>query len=148
MRCSLPAKLGLLLLACSEQVAGSLRDGSQQVVIAPPENINDVAAPSSDIPREHVVDESILAALAAHPDPVDAMISLQPEMVAQLAESRLIHVLGEKKPRWMKEGDKLRLRRDRKKFIDITDHQEMYADGVISWDGKASTHYPRDSVAL
>lgn len=139
MRSSLPAKLTLLLLACSEQVAGSLRDGSQQVMIAPSENINDAAVSSSDLPREHVVDNTILAALAAHDDPVDAMISLQPELAAQLAESRLIHVLGEDKPRWMTEGDKLRLRQNRKKFMDITDHQDLYADSVGAWSGKAST---------
>lgn len=147
MRSSLPTKLTLLLLACSEQVAGSLRDGSQQVMIAPPENINDAPVSSSDFGREHAVDDSILAALAAYPDPVDAMISLQPEMAAQLAESRLIHVLGEDKPRWMKEGDKLRLRQNRKKFMDITDYQEHYADGIVSWEGKASTHSTRDSMA-
>lgn len=147
MRSSLPAKLSLLLLACSEQVAGSLRDGSQQVMIATPENSNDAPASSSDFSREHAVDDTITAALAAYPDPVDAMISLQPEMAAQLAESRLIHVLGEDKPRWMKEGDKLRLRQNRKKFMDITDYQEHYADGIIAWEGKASTHQPRNPIS-
>lgn len=147
MRCSLAAKLTLLLLACSEQVAASLRDGSQQVVIGPSENINDAATASSDSYHKNVGDDTILAALAAYPDPVDAMISLRPDMAAQLAESRLIHVFGEDKPRWMKEGDKLRLRQNRKKFMDITDHQELYADGVNAWEGKASTHYPRDPLA-
>lgn len=149
MRSSLPAKLTLLLLACSEQVAASLRDGSQQVVLAPQADINEAAAAGpSDSHPEHVVDDSILAALAANPDPVDALISLRPEMAAQLAESRLIHVLGEDKPRWMKEGDKLRLRQNKKKFMDITDHQELYADGVSAWSGKASTCTLADLVAL
>lgn len=117
-------------------------------MIAPQESVDDAAASSSDFRLEHVVDdETILAALAAYPDPVDAMISLQPEMAAQLAESRLIHVFGEDKPRWMKEGDKLRLRQNRKKFMDITDHQEHYADGIIAWEGKASTQCPRDPMA-
>ncbi|KAI3399146.1 hypothetical protein diail_7725 [Diaporthe ilicicola] len=143
MRSSLSAKVVLLLLTCSEQVAGSLRDGSQQVVIAPPEEAtkgdNDVAAAAPfEFNHEHAVDEEILAALKAYSDPVDAMISLQPEMAAQLEESRLIHVLGEDKPRWMKEGDKLRLRQNGKKFMDITDHQELYADGVGAWSGKAN----------
>ncbi|KAI7773361.1 hypothetical protein LA080_011110 [Diaporthe eres] len=138
MRSSLPAKLTLLLLACSEQVAGSLRDGSQQVVIGPSDNIDDAATASSDSYHKNVGDDTILAALAAYPDPVDAMISLRPEMAAQLDESRLIHVFGEDKPRWMKEGDKLRLRQNRKKFMDITDHQELYADGVHAWEGKAN----------
>lgn len=150
MRSSLPAKLTLLLLACSEQViASSLQDGSQQVVLAPQADTNEAAAAApSDFHPEHVVDDSILAALAANPDPVDALISLRPEMAAQLAESRLIHVLGEDKPRWMKEGDKLRLRQNRKKFMDITDHQDLYADGVGAWSGKASTRAPADSVAF
>lgn len=150
MRSSLPAKLTLLLLACSEQViASSLQDGSQQVVLAPQADTNEAAAAAtSDFNPEHVVDDTILAALAANPDPVDALISLRPEMAAQLAESRLIHVLGEDKPRWMKEGDKLRLRQNRKKFMDITDHQDLYADGVGAWSGKASTPTPADLVAF
>lgn len=150
MRSSLPAKLTLLLLACSEQViASSLQDGSQQVVLAPQADTNEAAAAAapSDFHPEHVVDDTILAALAANPDPVDALISLRPEMAAQLAESRLIHVLGEEKPRWMKEGDKLRLRQNRKKFMDITDHQELYAEGIGAWSGKASMSTPADLVA-
>ncbi|KAG8162487.1 hypothetical protein KVR01_008252 [Diaporthe batatas] len=136
MRCSLPAKLTLLLLACCEQVIASVQDASQQVVLGPQDDSSKI---KSDLNPEHVVDESILAALAANPDPVDALISLRPEMAAQLSESRLIHVLGEDKPRWMKEGDKLRLRRERKKFMDITDHQELYADGGVgAWSGKAN----------
>lgn len=147
MRSSLPARLTILLLACSEQVGASLRDGSQQVMIAQPEHINDATASSPDFHHEHVVDDSILAALAAHPDPVDALISLRPEMAAQLAESRLIHVLGEEKPRWMKEGDKLRLRQKKRKFMDITDYQEHYQSGIITFDGKASEHCPQDPMA-
>lgn len=147
MRSSLSFKL-LLILTWSDRVISSLRDGSQQVVIAPPENVNDAAVASSDFHHEHIVDDTILAALKAYPDPVDAMISLQPEMAAQLAESRLIHVLGEDKPRWMKEGDKLRLRQKGKKFMDITDHQELYADGVGAWSGKASMHAHGEPVGL
>ncbi|KAJ0100736.1 hypothetical protein J7T55_000106 [Diaporthe amygdali] len=90
MRSSLSFKL-LLILTWSDRVISSLRDASQQVVIAPPENVNDAAVASSDFHHEHIVDDTMLAALKAYPDPVDAMISLQPEMAAQLAESRLIH---------------------------------------------------------
>ncbi|KAL1866864.1 hypothetical protein Daus18300_006567 [Diaporthe australafricana] len=144
MRSALSANLLFLLLTCSEQVVGSLRDGSQQVLISHPEEAtesgNVAAAASAQFYHEHAVDDEILAALEAYPDPVDALISLQPEMAAQLDESRLIHVLGEDKPRWMKEGDKLRLRQNGKKFMDITDHQELYADtnGVGAWSGKAN----------
>lgn len=147
MRSSLSANLLFLFLTCSEQVAGSLGDGSQQVLIAPQEGAtesgNVAAAASAQFHHEHAVDDEILAALKAYPDPVDALISLQPEMAAQLDESRLIHVFGEDNPRWMKEGDKLRLRQDGKKFMDITDHQELYADtdGAGAWSGKASTHF-------
>jgi bacterial leucyl aminopeptidase len=151
MRCSLPAQLTLLLLACSEQVAASLAHGSQQVLLAPQEEVNEAATATSEFSPVHAVDDTILAALAANPDPVDALISLRPEMAAHLASARLIHVLGEDKARWMAEGDKLRLRRDRKKFMDITDHQELYTEGVGAWSGKASACDPprlRDVVVL
>jgi leucyl aminopeptidase len=38
----------------------------------------------------------------------------------------------------MTEGDKLRLRRQGKKFVDITDHEEFYAKQVDTLAGKAS----------
>lgn len=143
MRSSLPAKLALLLLACSEHVAASLGDGSQQVVLAPQEGINAPADFSTASWPDDVPEDTILAALAANPDPVDTLLSLRPGLASYLDTSRLIHVLDEAKPRWLTEGDKMRLRRDRKKFIDITDHQELYAEGVGALSGKAST---RDSA--
>jgi len=146
MRSSLPAKLTLLLLACSERAAASLRDGSEQHVLASEENINEPDPFSAYGWPDHVAEDTILAALAANPDPVDALLSLRPGLAGHLATSRLIHVLDEANPRWLTEGDKMRLRRDKKKFMDITDHQELYAEGVDSWAGKASTCAPGDGV--
>ena len=88
-----------------------------------------------------IVDEAILAALKKHSDPVDALISLQPETAAEFAQPRLLHVFGENKPQWMTEGDKLRLRRQGKKFADITDHEEFYAQQVDTMAGKASESF-------
>ena len=77
------------------------------------------------------IDETaIKAALKAHPDPVDALVAVRPDRAALLAEPRLLHVLGESDPKWRTEGDKLRLRRRGKKFIDITEHEAFYADQV------------------
>lgn len=129
MRSSLSAKL-LLLLSFSRLAVSSAGD---QVVIAP--STNEAAVPA----RSHKVDDSIIAALKVHTDPVDALLSLQPEKAGKLAERRLLHVFGEKEPQWMTEGDKLRLRQKGKKFRDITNHQDLYAqDSVGAWSGKAS----------
>ncbi len=98
-------------------------------------------APFPEIPNtraDHIVDEAILAILKTHFDPVAALISLQPELAAELAQERLLHVVGDQKPEWMTEGDKLRLRRRGKKFVDITDNYEFYAQKVDVSSGKAS----------
>jgi hypothetical protein len=87
---------------------------------------------------EHIADDAIFAALKEHSDPVAALLSLQPDFAAELGQPRLLHVFGEQKPEWMTEGDKLRLRRRRRKFIDITDHQTFSEQQVdASWAGKA-----------
>lgn len=93
-----------------------------------------------------VVSQAILAALETHPDdPVAAFLSLRPESAAELAAPRLLHIVGEKEAQWLTEGDKLRLRRLRRKFVDITDHVDFYArqqhahmEMEASWAGKAS----------
>lgn len=79
---------------------------------------------------QHNVDEAILDAMEAFSDPVAAMIHLHPEQESILSEPRLLRVGGEVKPEWMTEGDKLRLRKQGKKFIDITEHADFYADQV------------------
>lgn len=128
-----------LLLSLSQQVLSSPRKGGQ-AVLAPPSSDNEaVLPPFPDAHGEHVVDEAILAALDAHSSPVDALLSLQPELAAQLAEPRLIHVFEEPKAEWRTEGDKLHLRREGKKFQDITDYQELYTDSVETQSGKPST---------
>ncbi|KAK1974605.1 peptidase family M28 [Colletotrichum cereale] len=129
MRYSLSTKL-LLLLGSSQLVLGSPGD---QVVIAQTAEER-AAAPGT----AWAVDSSIHAALEKHSDPVDALVSLQPEMAAKMSEARLIHVFGEKEAEWMTEGDKLRLRRKGRKFRDITDFQELYTDSVDEQSGKAN----------
>lgn len=132
----------LLLVSFAHRVISSPHQGGQ-VVLAPTskqdqQDAATIASASADAHAGHVVDETILAALNAHSDPVDALIALQPELAAQLAESRLIHVFGEEKPVWRTEGDKLRLRRQHKKFMDITDHQDLYTSNMETMAGKAS----------
>ncbi|KAJ5115790.1 peptidase family M28 [Penicillium angulare] len=79
---------------------------------------------------QHNVDKAILDAMEAFSDPVAAMIHLRPEQESILSEPRLLRVGGEAEPEWMTEGDKLRLRKQGKKFVDITDHADFYADQV------------------
>lgn len=128
MNCAL-FKLLCLGLSAS-QVSASLRVDSQKVL-----GSTDSLDRNTPV---HVVDDAILAALDAHPDPVDALISLRPELADELAEPRLLHVVGNDTPRWMTEGDKLRLRRKGQKFKDITDYQE---DVGASFAGHA--HLPK-----
>ncbi|KAH8882467.1 Zn-dependent exopeptidase [Thozetella sp. PMI_491] len=108
----------LLLLTAQLGLGAAARDS--QVVLGPSPSLGKTNG-------VHTVSDAILAALEAHPDPVDALIALQPDLAAGLAEPRLLHVAGEKEAAWMTEGDKLRLRREKKKFIDITDHRDFYA---------------------
>ncbi|KAL7939323.1 hypothetical protein V8C35DRAFT_286322 [Trichoderma chlorosporum] len=93
--------------------------------------------------KHHPVDPAILAALEKHPDPVDAFVSLHPEAAEQLAQPRLLHVLGEPSAQWMTEGDKMRLKREGKKFTDITDHEAFYKEQVHALAGEA--HLPKFS---
>lgn len=120
----------VLFLTTSQLALGSsIRD--KQAVLAPSPEVANARA-------EHVVDDAILAALKLYSDPVAALISLQPEIAVELAEKRLLHVIGDEKPEWRTEGEKLRLRKQGKKFVDITDHQDFYAQQVDTLSGKAS----------
>ncbi|KAH8790530.1 peptidase family M28 [Hyaloscypha sp. PMI_1271] len=121
----------VLLLSTRFALGASLQD-KQAVLVPSPE------LPIANAQAEHVVDKAILAALKTHSDPVAALVSLQPELAADLAQERLLHVVGEQKPEWMTEGDKLRLRRRGKKFVDITDHEEFYAQQAGILSGKAN----------
>jgi len=118
-----------LLLSISRFVLGSSFQEKQAILVPSPEVQN--------AHTEHVVDEAILTALKTHSDPVAALVALRPEAAASLAEPRLLRVNGEQKPEWMTEGDKLRLRRRGKKFVDITDHRDFYAQQIDASAGKA-----------
>jgi len=108
-----------LLLLLSQQLLGSgiasAAAAAEQHVLKPPPQRH-----------QHAVDPAILRALEAHADPVDALLSLRPSLAAEMAEPRLLHVSGDAAPRWMTEGDKLRLRRQRRNFADVTDHEDVY----------------------
>lgn len=139
MRYSLSAKL--LLVLGSSQLVLSSPDDQRVLVPATESTINDDVATSGwDKAPVFTIENKdvIFAALKRYADPVDALVALQPDMADTLAEPRLIHVHGEKMAEWMTEGDKLRLRRKGRKFRDITDFQELYADHVNTFAGKAS----------
>jgi leucyl aminopeptidase len=121
--------LGLLLSISQLTHCSSSQD--KQALLVPSPSVQNA-------PTEHVIDKEILAALKTHSDPVAALLALQPENAGLLAEPRLLHVSGDQKPEWMTEGDKLRLRRRGKKFVDITDHRDFYAQQVDTLAGKAS----------
>ena len=102
-----------------------------QIVFAPVPEVTDIPeaqqTPVSNVYRDHHIDEAIIAAVKEHADPVAAILSLDADLEAVLGQPRLLHVLGELQPTWMTEGDKLRLRRKGRKFVDITAHEEFYA---------------------
>ncbi|KAI8631588.1 peptidase family M28 [Xylariaceae sp. FL1651] len=128
-------KLLCLLGLSASRVSASLRVNSQVVLGASTGASN----PNHDSLIAYPAHDAILNALDVHPDPVDALLFLRPELADELAKSRLLHVFGDEAPRWMTEGDKLRLRRNGRKFKDITDYQHEDVD--TSWAGQA--HLPR-----
>lgn len=118
-----------VILGISQLAIGSpLQDG--QVIFEPP---------SPELPNtKHAVDEAILAASKEYSDPVAGLLALQPNHAASLAEPRLLHVFGQQQPEWLTEGDKLRLHKQGKKFMDITDHEHFYSQQIeASTAGKA-----------
>ncbi|KAI1814979.1 peptidase family M28 [Poronia punctata] len=128
----------LLLLGLSvSQVSASLGDADNQVVLGA---TKEASKPASFIPTtgKHTVDNAILSALETYADPVDALVSLRPELTDELAQPRLLHVQGDDKAKWMTEGDKMRLRRKGQKFKDMTDYQDEVA---TTWAGRA--HLPK-----
>lgn len=123
----------LVLLLSISQLALCSSFQEKQAILTP--------YPTSNAPfpyGEHVVEEAILTALKTHSDPVAALLYLRPELSADLAQPRLLHVIGDQKPEWMTEGDKLCLRKRGKKFVDITDHENFYAQQAEVLSGKAS----------
>src|SRR3569833_1962510 len=135
---------GLTLLLSSLPLAhGSASQGAQAVLGGP------AGHPDLSETGCHVVEEAILSALDTYPDPVDALVSLRPDLEASLSEPRLLHVLGKATAEWMAEGDKLRLRRQNKKFMDITEHQDFYEkQEAISIACKASKFHESESSSL
>ncbi|KAH8658199.1 hypothetical protein BX600DRAFT_500185 [Xylariales sp. PMI_506] len=127
--------LGFSLVVLLSASGFGLASLGEQGVLSPSHNVENAFT-------KYDVDQSIIAALATHPDPVDALIALQHGVADELREPRLLHVFGEERPQWMTEGDKLRLRRDKRKFMDITDHEEFYAHhaDAAAFAGKA--HLP------
>jgi leucyl aminopeptidase len=84
---------------------------------------------SSTLSDKHQPHPSILSALSIHSDPVDALLSLRPELIDHLNSERLIQVFdgtSDPNPVWLTEGDKLRLRREGKGFMDVTQNWELY----------------------
>jgi bacterial leucyl aminopeptidase len=112
----------------------AVTDGDSQRVLA-----SGPAALRPPVRHDFTISEAILQAVEQFPDPVDAYLSLRPEAAKQLAEPRLIHVMGSEEPEWMTVGDKMRLRRKSKKFMDVTEYQDMYSEQVGALAGQAST---------
>ena len=95
---------------------------------------------SSSLQDEHPIHPTISSSLESYiNDPVFALLSLKPELAELMDEPRLIRVFGEDdvdQGRWMTEGDKLRLKRQRKGFMDITESQHLPNPSLVT--GKAS----------
>lgn len=64
--------------------------------------------------------DALPPALASIADPVDATLSVLPNMAAELAQLVYLLLSNESVPRWMVEGDKMRLRREDMDWIDLS----------------------------
>ncbi|KAH7921426.1 Zn-dependent exopeptidase [Leucogyrophana mollusca] len=115
----------LIPVAC----AGYL-DRSAQVVLNSPA-----------LRSDYQYDEAYLGKLLEiHNDPVEVMRLVDPSNAAKLDEPRLLQVFG-RDASWMTEGDKLRLRREGLKFVDLTDHQDLKGDSFLRM--QASESWPK-----
>jgi hypothetical protein len=126
----------LVLLLLSTRLAGlasATAVDPQRVLAAPGNNEQPQhqGYAQSQIAGSDDDDSDIFAALEAHDDPVDAYVSLNPDAAFTLAQPRLLQVFGEQE-QWMTEGDKMRLHRQGKKFIDLTDHQDFYESNDVN----------------
>ncbi|KAF7541620.1 hypothetical protein G7054_g411 [Neopestalotiopsis clavispora] len=135
-----PTIINLLLLASTaDRVVSSQGAGAQQVVLGPSAAQSAGYSPET-VHHDFTTEEAkqrILRTVESYPDPVDAYIALHPDSAAALAEPRLLHVIGEDEPEWMTVGAKMRLRRQGKKFMDVTDYHDMYKEQVGALSGKA-----------
>lgn len=136
-----PTIINLLLLASTaDRVVSSQGAGAQQFVLGPSAGQSAGYSPET-VHHDFTTEEAkqrILRTVESYPDPVDAYIALHPDSAAALAEPRLLHVIGEDEPEWMTVGAKMRLRRQGKKFMDVTDYHDMYKEQVGALSGKAS----------
>jgi len=94
--------------------------------------------PFTGVAHQHIAQPAILESIDRYPDPVEALVNLQPGLADFLATERLVHVAGANSAIWMTEGDKLRLKRDNKFFVDITDRPDATLESGNSFAGKAS----------
>jgi len=89
--------------------------------------------------QHHEPHPSILSALSTFTDPVDALIALRPGLESYLSSDRLLQIFDgtpDPEPIWGTEGDKLRLRREGKGFMDVTENWELY-QSIKNSDGLA-----------
>jgi len=97
-------------------------------------------SPSSWLPHhkpEHaqLVDPAILERLSSPDfDAIQLLKELEPARAHELDEPRFLHVFAEDHGRWMTEGDKINLRRQNKKFVDLTgrEHRESRLQDLVN----------------
>jgi leucyl aminopeptidase len=113
-------------------VAAILLSLLPSTVVATPIAGQTVLSPQFPQPAAHIVDQAILNAASAYDDPVAGLLSIRPELADVLSEPRLLRLLEGEQDVWASEGDKLRLRKQGKKFMDVTDHQHLLGDLKVS----------------
>jgi len=125
-------------------------------VVATPITNDDAQLPlssllSSSLGGEHTIHPSILTALERYPDdPVDALLAVKPDLAEMMGEPRLLRIFGEE-PReaiWMTEGDKLRLRREGKKFMDLTKSRDLLSEYLIAGQARKPRCFPLTTFKL
>lgn len=75
-------------------------------------------------PYSHIRVQDVEQLLLTHDDPVQVMKLLDPASTVAYDEPRLLQVFGEE-AQWMTEGDKLRLRKAGKGFMDLTHFPQL-----------------------
>ncbi|KZT27406.1 Zn-dependent exopeptidase [Neolentinus lepideus HHB14362 ss-1] len=78
-------------------------------------------------------------------DPVELYKAVDPAGAADLDEPRLFRVPGLEGAMWLTEGDKLRLRRQGVKFVDITETQDLGMRNSARLQSTAAATYPEIS---
>ena len=97
---------------------------------------------SSSLHDAHTIHPTILSALDQYPDdPLAALLLVKPGLADMMAEPRLLWLFDQEETRsgvWMTEGDKLRLRREGRRFMDLTEDQAVLGESFVA--GKARTY--------